>query len=208
MPRFVILKHVVGPQAHYDLMLERGKVLKTWSLEAPLAGLVCHLPARQRFDHPTRFLTFEGPLTEGNGTVEALDRGTYQPLQWRTGADVFVDLCGQTCIGRLRLTHRKGETWELGFLASPPPPPGTAAPRDDDQPPDRMRVGEVARRCGLSREVINSYAMFGLITEAERSPSGHRLFAPEVFQRLKMIGLLKQRGYTLRDIREIFLKDR
>lgn len=207
MPRFALLKHTLGNSTHYDLMLQRGRVLKTWSLEAPLAEPGISLPATARFDHPLRFLTHEGPLSEGKGEVEAIDRGRYEPLQWRADAEVYVRLRGNKFVGHLRLQCRGSESWALAFVADPPPAPAAAADQQD-QPPGLMRVGEVARRSGLSREVINSYAMFGLIREAERLPSGHRLFGPAVLRRLRMIGLLKRRGYTLRDIREIFLKDR
>jgi hypothetical protein len=205
VPRFALLKHSVAGQVHYDLLLERGRVLKTWSTDAPLTEPVTHLDARARFDHPLRFLIFEGPLSEGNGQVEAVDRGEYERLDWRTDAEVFVRLRGARYAGHLRLSRREGEQWDLAFLADPPRP---AAGMPSTEPARLMRVGDVARRSGLSREVINSYAMFGLIAEAERSPTGHRLFGPEVLQRLKMVGLLKRRGYTLRDIREIFLRDK
>lgn len=205
MPRFALLKHTVGGRAHYDLLLERGRVLKTWTLDAPLAEPVTHLRARARFDHPARFLTYEGPLSEGNGAVEAIDRGDYQRLEWRPEGEVFVHLRGRRFAGHLRLTRAEGEEWELGFLADPPRAPAAA---EGAAPAEPMRIGEVARRSGLSREVINSYVMFGLVHETERTPSGQRLFGPEVLRRLRMIGLLKKRGYTLRDIREIFIKDK
>jgi len=208
MPRFAILKHERDEAVHFDLLLERGSVLRTWTFHAPLTGMASHQDARLRFDHPKRFLTYEGPLSEGNGSVMAVDHGEYELIEWRKGADVCVHLAGATLQGRLRLVRREGDLWELGFLADPVAPPDAGAPAETEEAPELMRVGQVARFSGLSREVVNSYAMFGLIRERSRSPAGHRLFGRQVLKRLRMIGLLKQRGYTLRDIREIFLRDR
>ena len=50
------------------------------------------------------------------------------------------------------------------------------------------------------------YIQLGLITEEERTPAGHRLFGPDVFGKIRLIGRLNSSGYTLRDIREIFLR--
>ena len=205
MPRFALLKHTVGKAAHYDLMLQRGRVLKTWSFDAPLAEPGVTLSATARFDHPPRFLPYEGPLSEGNGDVEAIHRGEYERIVWRADGEIYIRLRGARLTGYLRLSRREADKWALAFVAEPPAPKSTPPA---EAPPALMRVGEVARRSGLSREVVNSYAMFGLIREVERSPSGHRLFGPDVLQRLKMVGLLKRRGYTLRDIREIFLRDK
>jgi DNA-binding transcriptional MerR regulator len=44
--------------------------------------------------------------------------------------------------------------------------------------------------------------MLGLITEEERTDSGHRLYGEEVFERLKRIEGLK-RTKTLKEIREL-----
>lgn len=71
-----------------------------------------------------------------------------------------------------------------------------------------IKIGEVCRRSGLSRAMVSSYCMYGLIEEAERTPGGHRLFDADVVKRLKLIRELLAHGYTLRDIREIFLRNK
>jgi DNA-binding transcriptional MerR regulator len=83
--------------------------------------------------------------------------------------------------------------------------PKGSAPSDD---PQLMKLGEVARRSGLTRQMIASYCMYGLIHEAARTPKGHRLFDQKVLTRLELIRGLLKHGYTLREIREIFLRDR
>jgi MerR family transcriptional regulator, copper efflux regulator len=69
-----------------------------------------------------------------------------------------------------------------------------------------MKTGELVRRSGLTRQMVSSYCMYGLIHEAVRTPGGHRLFDVKTITRLKLIRQLLAHGYTLRDIREIFLR--
>lgn len=65
------------------------------------------------------------------------------------------------------------------------------------------KVGEVVRYTGLSRQTIHNYNVAGLITEAERTPSGHRLFDESVLDRLEHIKLLQSKNYTLVQIKKI-----
>lgn len=71
-----------------------------------------------------------------------------------------------------------------------------------------MKIGELARRSGLSRQMISSYCMYGLVKEADRTPSGHRLFDDKALKLLRLIRQLVDSGYTLRDIRETFIRDK
>ena len=71
-----------------------------------------------------------------------------------------------------------------------------------------MKIGEVCRRSGLSRQMVSSYCMYGLIREADRTDGGHRLFDQKVLVRLKLIRDLLSHGYTLREIREIYIRDK
>ena len=69
------------------------------------------------------------------------------------------------------------------------------------------RIGELADLAGVSRQVVSTYCMYGLIQEADRTPGGHRLFDASTARRIQLIRELKTR-YTLREIREIFIRDR
>jgi DNA-binding transcriptional MerR regulator len=69
-----------------------------------------------------------------------------------------------------------------------------------------LRIGEVAKILGLSKQVVQYYLMLGLITETSRSVGGHRLFDQTVIQRIKLIHKLNHSGYTLSEIRETFIK--
>lgn len=65
-----------------------------------------------------------------------------------------------------------------------------------------FKIGEVMRYTGLSRQTIHNYTMMGLITEEERTESGHRLYGEEVFERLERIKTLKN-SKTLKQIRQL-----
>ena len=69
-------------------------------------------------------------------------------------------------------------------------------------PKKLFRIGEVMKYSGLSRQTVHNYTMMGLIVEAERTESGHRLYAEDVFERIERIGNLKK-DKTLKEIREI-----
>ena len=56
---------------------------------------------------------------------------------------------------------------------------------------------------GLSRQTIHNYTLAGLIQEARRTPSGHRLYDELVFDRLEQIKILQTKNYTLQQIKKI-----
>ncbi len=70
-----------------------------------------------------------------------------------------------------------------------------------------VRIGEIMHATGLSRQTLHNYTVFGLITEEERTDSGHRLYGESVFPRLSRIEDLKRQGKTLREIRLILAED-
>jgi DNA-binding transcriptional MerR regulator len=57
-------------------------------------------------------------------------------------------------------------------------------------PKKLFKIGEVMKYSGLSRQTIHNYTMMGLITEEERTPSGHRLYPEAVFARIEKIKML------------------
>jgi DNA-binding transcriptional MerR regulator len=67
-------------------------------------------------------------------------------------------------------------------------------------------TSEVAKRSGLSQQVIYNYLNMDLIKEKKKTPSGRFLFDAKVFKRLELIKKLNRSGYTLRAIRDIFFK--
>lgn len=80
----------------------------------------------------------------------------------------------------------------------------TTPPHRPERP---YRIGDLAEKVGVSRQVISTYCMYGLLSEVDRTPGGQRLFDKKAVRRIQLIQDLNRR-YTLREIREIFLRDR
>ena len=70
-----------------------------------------------------------------------------------------------------------------------------------ERPKKLFKIGEVMKYSGLSRQTVHNYTTMGLITEAERTDSDHRLYDEAVFDRLMKIEELK-RAKTLMEIKE------
>ncbi|SIO01474.1 DNA polymerase Ligase (LigD) [Singulisphaera sp. GP187] len=80
MGRFVILEHHWNG-VHWDLMLERDGVLRTWAVdEAIVPGR--NLPARALADHRLHYLEYEGVISGGRGSVRRCASGSYQSTLW------------------------------------------------------------------------------------------------------------------------------
>jgi DNA-binding transcriptional MerR regulator len=69
-----------------------------------------------------------------------------------------------------------------------------------------MRLSELAHESGVTNQTLHYYIMIGLMRETSRTTGGHRLFDRLAIRRVKLIQKLNRSGYTLRDIRETFLK--
>jgi len=112
--RFVIQHHVTGQGEHYDLMLERGPALATWRLERHPACLEAgqSLPATELPDHRPAYLTYEGPVSGGRGTVHIVDGGTYRLIH-RAESAWQVQLEGRQVRGHFELRRLGGERWIL-----------------------------------------------------------------------------------------------
>jgi len=65
------------------------------------------------------------------------------------------------------------------------------------------KIGEVMQYSGLSRQTIHNYTLTGLIQEARRTPTGHRLYDDTVFDRLEKIKILQTKNYTLNQIKKL-----
>ena len=65
------------------------------------------------------------------------------------------------------------------------------------------KIGEVMEYSGVSRQTVHNYTVAGLIHEARRTVSGHRLYDESVFDRLEEIKVLQSKNYTLTQIKKI-----
>lgn len=96
MPRFVILHHD-WPAPHWDFLLESGAVLRAWRLLAE-PGPGREVPAEPNADHRPFYLDYEGPVSDGRGTVRRWDAGTYDLIADAEG--LAIDLRGSLLTGR------------------------------------------------------------------------------------------------------------
>jgi len=73
-------------------------------------------------------------------------------------------------------------------------------------PKKLFKIGEVMRHTGLGRQTIHNYTVLGLITEEERTESGHRLYGEDVFDRLERIRELSKR-HKIKEIIDLFKQE-
>ena len=81
--RFVVLQHRVPDDLdgdrgdHFDLMLEQESDLATWAIDQfPNAGET--VAATRLPNHRKLYLDYDGPISDGRGTVEQVMAGTYR----------------------------------------------------------------------------------------------------------------------------------
>lgn len=72
--------------------------------------------------------------------------------------------------------------------------------------PVALRTKDVLRLTGISRQTLYRYITAGLVTEAERTAAGRRLFSADVVKRIALIRSINESGYALREIKEIFMR--
>ncbi|HET7832186.1 MAG TPA: MerR family transcriptional regulator [Gallionella sp.] len=63
-----------------------------------------------------------------------------------------------------------------------------------------LRVGELAKRCGLTVRTLHHYDSIGLLTPSVRSDSGYRLYNRDDIARLHQVQALRRLGLPLADI--------
>lgn len=63
-----------------------------------------------------------------------------------------------------------------------------------------MRVGELAKRAGVSVRTLHHYDAIGLLTPSRRSEAGYRLYGRADVARLQQIKSLRQLGFSLDEI--------
>jgi DNA-binding transcriptional MerR regulator len=66
-----------------------------------------------------------------------------------------------------------------------------------------MKVGELARRTGISVRTLHYYDEIGLLSPSVRNRAGHRLYAARDVARLQQVCSLKQLGFSIREIQSM-----
>lgn len=69
-----------------------------------------------------------------------------------------------------------------------------------------MKVGELAKRTGISVRTLHHYDEIGLVSPSHRTESGHRLYGREEIVRLQQVLSLRQLGFPLDEIRELLAR--
>ena len=64
-----------------------------------------------------------------------------------------------------------------------------------------LRIGEVARRSGVSIDTLRYYERLRLLPRTRRSSGGFRLFAPEHVVRVQFIKQAQDLGFSLEEIK-------
>ena len=73
---------------------------------------------------------------------------------------------------------------------------------------DRLRIGDVATRSGVTRDAIRFYERAGLLEQPGRTKSRHRIYDATILERIRLVRQLQNCGLTIGDIKEIlFLQD-
>ena len=107
---FAVLRHErPGSEAHYDLLIQHAELggpasevsCFTWSFAVPPGRDAVR--CRRIFDHPGRFLTYEGPLREAGGRVSRHDGGTCS-VEGDPGRGLLLTFHGRRLSGSFRLT--------------------------------------------------------------------------------------------------------
>ncbi|MBI4204817.1 MAG: heavy metal-responsive transcriptional regulator [Betaproteobacteria bacterium] len=66
-----------------------------------------------------------------------------------------------------------------------------------------LTIGKVAARAQVSADSIRFYEREGLLSPAQKSESGYRLYTDEAIRRLNFIKHAQQCGFSLAEIREL-----
>ena len=100
--RFVILAHHAPAGLHWDLMLEWGDTLKTWSLQRQPDQYGQTLQGTPLPDHRMIYLDYEGPISGGRGEVHRWDAGQFTLLD-DSSDGLLLKLEGEQLVGTYSL---------------------------------------------------------------------------------------------------------
>src|SRR5207302_5644108 len=67
---------------------------------------------------------------------------------------------------------------------------------------EALKVGELARRTGLTIRTLHHYDEIGLLKPSLHTESGHRLYTADDVARLQQIVSLRQLGFSLDEVRD------
>ena len=73
-----------------------------------------------------------------------------------------------------------------------------------------MLIGEVAKRTGFSKDTIRFYEKIGLLEKSDqnREENNYRIYSSAVISKLNLIKKVKSFGFTLNEIKDLFLLEK
>ena len=66
-----------------------------------------------------------------------------------------------------------------------------------------MRIGQLARLCGVSPDTLRHYERLNLLCAAGRTPGGYRFYAPEAAARVRVVQAALSLGFTLAELSRV-----
>jgi DNA-binding transcriptional MerR regulator len=63
-----------------------------------------------------------------------------------------------------------------------------------------LRIGEVARRAGVTVDAVRFYERRGVLPPAQRQPSGYRSYTDATVERIRLTKALQALGFTLEEV--------
>ena len=112
--KFIIHRHCrENEPVHFDLMLEAQDALWTFRIEKEPAELLkgTH-KALKIFDHNLKFLSYQGPVNNGKGTVSTADAGNFKMLDKKEDG-YLIDFSGKILKGEFKLCRIRNDVWEI-----------------------------------------------------------------------------------------------
>jgi DNA-binding transcriptional MerR regulator len=73
---------------------------------------------------------------------------------------------------------------------------------------DTLKTRDVLEATKITHQILYRYITLGLIEEETVTETGQRFFGPRTITAIRLIQRLNRTGYTLRDIKEIFFKEK
>lgn len=67
----------------------------------------------------------------------------------------------------------------------------------------RMRIGDLTERAGVTQRTVRYYESIGLLPPGEREGHGYHYYTEETLARLQKIDQLKRLGLSLEEIRDV-----
>ena len=112
---FVIQKHTKAKQMHWDLMFQAGDILQTFRIQlSPEKIMNKGCIATKIFDHPSKFLTYEGAVNKGTGEVKIEDKGTYKLISKEQNIWQLL-LNGKVLSGKFSLKAIEKNKWQFSL---------------------------------------------------------------------------------------------